>query len=149
MAVAGCCTLGLENASFVDKDRLGCGISSRREILITVSNDVQLDFVPRHASEEVAQRTMSAHIPCHCFVQWSQTQCSVPRCPFTHIFWYLVQLTILRAAIFCGYGYFRGASRSPISIDRHGHSKMVRLLCLTLCSRLHFLKTDLLHNSEG
>ena len=47
---------------------------------------------------------MSARLLRHSFAQQSRTQCSVPRIrPFTHVFWYLVQLIFLRATIFCSH----------------------------------------------
>ena len=67
--------------------------------------------------EEVAQRTVSARLPRHSFAQQSRTQCSVPRIrPLTHVFWYLVQLTFLRATISFAVTYFLGASRSSAAL---------------------------------
>ena len=55
----------MENASFVEEDRLRCRIRSRREIFITVGSfdDVLLNFVPRHLKKSL--NGLSAHIPGH------------------------------------------------------------------------------------
>ena len=66
MAMTGYCTKGLENASFVEEDRLQCGIRSRREILIMVVSFRQCPAgLYSSSSKKVAQRTASAHIPVH------------------------------------------------------------------------------------
>ena len=112
VAMTGCCTEGLENASFLAEYRLHYGLRTRRGNfnhiweLSTISS-----WTLFSSSEEVAQRTVSARLPHHSFTQQSQTQCSVPRIhPFTHVFWYFVQLTFLRVTIFCG-RFFLEASR--------------------------------------
>ena len=118
VAVAGCCTKGLKNASFVEEECLRCGMRSRREILITVGSYQRCPAgLCSSSSEEVSQRTTSVHIPGHCFAQQRRTQCLVPRrCSFTHLFWYLVQLTILCVVFFCGRGFFRGTSRPSAAL---------------------------------
>ena len=84
------------------------------------------------SSEEATQWTVSARLPRHSFAQQSRTQCSVPRIrPFTHVFWYLVQLISLRATIFIGC-VFSWSVKILCSTDCHGHSEMVRLLRLTV-----------------
>ena len=83
------------------------------------------------STEEVAQWTVSARLPHRSFAQQSRTQCSVPIIrPFTHVFWYLVQLTFLRATIFCS-RVFSWNIKILRHTDCHGHSEMVRLLRLT------------------
>ena len=110
----------------------------RREILIMVGSYRRCPAgLCSSSSEEVSQRTTSLHIPGHCFAQQRWTQCSVPRrCSFTHLFWYLVQLTILCVAFFLWSRLLSWNVQILHSTVCHGHSGMVRLLHLTLYSRL-------------
>ena len=87
VAVTGCWTESLENASFLTEHRLRYGLRTRGDNfnhiweLSTISSWTLLS-----SSEKVAQRTVSARLPRHSFVQQSRTQCSVPRIrPFTHV----------------------------------------------------------------
>ena len=135
VAVTGCCMESLENASFLAEHRLRCRLRTRggnfNHIweLSTISS-----WTLFSSSEEVPQRTVSACLPHHSFAQQSRTQCSVPRIrPFTHVFWYLVQPTFLRATIFSSRIY-SWSIKILRSTDCHGHSEMVRLLRLTVCT---------------
>ena len=84
------------------------------------------------SSEEVAQLTMSARLPCHSFAQQSQTHCSVPRIrPFTHA---CILVSCLTDFTLCDYWSWFFLERQDRSTDCHSHSEMVRLLRLTLFS---------------
>ena len=88
VAMTGCCTEGLDNASFLAEHRLCCRLRTRRGNcnhiweLSTISS-----WTLFSSSEEVAERTVSARLPRHTFAQQSRTQCSVLGIhPFMHVF---------------------------------------------------------------
>ena len=128
----------------MEEDGLRCGIRSRRAILTMCGSFRQcLAGLCSSSSEEVAQWTVYAQLPCYCFAQqsWTRFRCLEDVCLPIYFgilsnrlsfVWQIYPSRLLSWSI-----------QILCSTDCHDHSEMVRLLCLILYSSRLYLALEI------
>ena len=128
VAVTGCWTESLENASIqADADS---ELEGRTLTTFESFRRYPAGLCFRHLKK-------SLNGPClrvfHAIVSRNRAGLSARFLEYVPLRMYLVQLTFLRATIFSG-RIFSWSVKILCSTDCHGHSKMIRLLRLTVCT---------------